>query len=906
MRFRDRSAPFIQSETKPSSFRQPQFDEEMSAELASYRDLLADAKIREGFPVSEAQREAVIEIGGIEQAKEQIRSSKSTYHLECIWSDLRYAARALRRSFIYSLATTALVALIVTATAVLFSVATAFWSKNLPYPNAGDLVLIQERVNGYLADGTSFASYMDWRSRQTVFDEIAACAPAGGVLLGGLEPEYVSGHSVTASLFRTLSVPPEFGRGFTDQDDRPEAAPVVVITHQLWDRHFAGAKDVVGKTLLWNGQEWTVIGVMPSAFENDRRFRGSQVLVPLGRLSNQFYMKERLARSIFVLGRLRAGVGRREASVQMTQIAREIESEFPATSSGTQITLRPILAEDRAALQHAIKIPFIAVALVFAIGCGSAANLILARMAMRLPELMLRVALGATRTRIVRPVILELAMIIAAGGVIGACCALVVLAKIVPITVPGMLPLKSVMLDARAIVATCGAIMIVGGSACLWSLIPAFRGMQQNILSAQRITTHATVTIRAMLLATQIAITVALLLGAALLLQSYRRLIEVRPGFNSKGVVTFHLRLPDTKYADASQATGFVRQFTAALSNSDGVLSVCAATEFPLSLTNWEIPKRDKAQSTFGQGPYFLQNRLQPSRLSEWPLAAVAEVTPEYHATLGIPLIAGRYLSHTDGAATNKVVLVDEGLARCYFPSQPQRIIGQKVRIRGRGGMLCQIVGVVASVKQHSLEEPDTPIIYQPWSQLEPEAIAVVSRDMDYLIKSSDSPNATIATVERVLHSVDADLPVSDVASLETLLKNSTAERRTNATLLMTLSVIVTALAVSGLYGLVDYLVIRRSRDIAIRIALGATRLAITRSFFREGFIAIVGGMTSGVLAALVLRSTVADALYGVTATEPRIYAVVLSSTLVVMITGCALPAFRATRINVVRALRCE
>ena len=870
-------------------------ERELAEEVSSYVELSTRAKQRDGLSESEARRAALVELGGVEQVKQQVREARAGFTIDTLLQDVRYAARSLRKHPAFTLTAVATLMLGIGASAAMFTVLRGVLLKSLPYPDADRLVAVGEISPSGPLTALPYQNYLEWRAEQTVFAEMSARLPAGGILVAGSQPERVFGRFVTASFFPTLGVKPQLGRFFSEAEDRIGGEPVIVISDELWRRLFGGDPAVLGTAVQYNGSSWTVIGVMPRGFDYyGRENDNNGIFVPLGQLEQQ----DNRGRGypVRITARLKDGVSLRDARAEMLTLAKRSALAHSQTDSGNPIDVRTFLSDYVGDTANALLIISAGVVLLLVIACANVANLTLARGIKRQREIALRLAVGASRTRVIRLLLTESVLLALFGGIAGIALAIwgvEVFKAIAPETLPR---LDDVRIDAWVLAVTVGVTL---GSGVLFGLAPALQTTRPDLESTlkdggrQSSGGAASSRLRGALVITELALSLTLLIAAGLLVQSFRQLMEVDPGYDARNVLTFRLRLPDKKYPDAAQAIAMNMEVQRRLQQLPTVEHVAIASGFP-----------------FGRGAessYWVEGESEPKNAAQWSVALGLAVNEQYHDALGIPLLAGRRFTAQDGTDTPSVALVDEEFVRRHFPDAPlASAVGRRFRIQGADEPWREIVGVVRHVRHSGLAEQARPQIYRPWTQLNLSRSGEWLRAMDIIVKASVDPAPLAPAIRRELQQLDPDQPLGPVATLESLLDKSIAPRRFNLFLLSTFSCVGLLLSVIGLYGVMSYTVSQRTREIGLRMALGAQRGDVLKLVLGEGMLLAIAGTVVGVAGAFALTRLMSSLLFAVSASDPMTYASLSLLIVGVALLACYLPARRAASVEPMEALRCE
>ena len=873
-------------------------DRELDEELRYHLEREAELNVAAGMAPEEARLAALREFGGVTRAKEECREARGVRLLRDVWQDVRYGLRTFRKKPGFTLVAVSTLALGIGANAAIFSAVNGVLLKSLPFPDPERLAALYETNESGREIAVAFPDYLDWRAGASAFEEMGARTPAGGVLTGEEGPERVTGRLVTASFFRTLGVRPAAGRFFTEEEDRPGGGRLIVLSHGLWLRRYGGDPGVVGRDVTFNGASWTVAGVMPPQFDfYGENNLNNQFFIPLGQLADQKWMHERASHVVMVTARLKPGVTMGQARAQLEALAARLAEQFPETNGSTGARLNSFLDDYVGEARPALLMLMTAVGAVLLIACANVANLLLVRAAARRKEIALRVALGAGRGRVVRQLLTESLLLAAGGGALGLLFAWWGVAAFSRLT-PDVLPrAEGISLDGRALGFTLALTLLTGVA---FGLVPALQTSKADLNDAMKGggvgggSSAGGRWLRSGLVVTEVALSLVLLIGAGLLLRSFSQLMRVEPGFEARDVLTLRLRLPDARYTDAGRIAPFLKEVKRRVEALPGVRRVSLATGFPFGRAS--------------EKGYWLEGRPEPRQSSDWPDVYAQWVSPEFHQTLGIPLLAGRFIEEGDGPDSPPVALVDDDFVRRNFPGgSPRDALGKRLRFGGEGEPWFEIVGVVGHVRQNGLDEEGRPGVYRPWTQIGPRQLADgYTRAMDFVVKTSVEPTRLVEPIRGEVQSLDRDQPLGNVRTLSSLVEQTVAPRRFSMTLAGVFAFVALVLGAVGLYGVLSYVVAQRAREIGIRMALGAQRGDVHRLVISQGMALALGGVAAGVAASLALPRLMAGLLFGVGAADPPTYALVTLLLLAVALAACYLPARRASKVDPLTALRYE
>ena len=866
--------------------RRNQMEEQLDKELRFHLDQYTSDLIAQGHRPEEARRQARIALGGPEQVKEECRDARGTRWLEDLWKDFRYALRTLRQKPGFATVSVVTLALGIGASTAIFSAVNPILFESLPYPQSGRIMMIWDTFNGKRS-ALAFHSFREVAGRSRSFEALAVMKPWQPTITGAAQPERLDGQSVSTDYFRSLGLAPVLGRDFQPSDDRFNGPKVVILSDALWRRRFGGESTIVGRQVTLDDNLYTVLGVMPRAFEN--------VLAPAAELWSPLQYDPQHATSfdtrewghhLRMVGRLRPGVNRDQAGRELDAIAHARVREFPRPpwASLSQGLLVNSLQDD---LTRGVKPALLAilgaVMLVLLIACVNVTNLLLARGAQRRGEFAVRAALGAGRTRIARQLLTESLLLAALGGVLGTVVAEFGVRAIVALSPVGLPRVGSIRLDGIVFAFGMGITTVIG---LLVGLIPALHAsrddLQTGLIQSSRRTAGGHQLTRRTLVVAEVALALVLLVSAGLLLRIVQRLFAVAPGFNGSRLLTMQVQTSGKRFNDDSVTHRFFAQSLDAVLRVPGVFAASFTSQLPLSGDN------DVYAAQFENGG---NDKYAVFRYA---------VTPGYFETLGIPLRQGRLLDAHDVAGAPPAVVISESLAKRKFPGQDP--IGHRLRVGGPGnGPWFSIVGVAGDVRQMSLALNESDAVYvttTQWHWAE-QALALV-------VRTRSDAAALAPAIRGAIWSVDKDQPIVRVATMDALLSASEAERRFVLILFEVFGVVALALAATGIYGVLSGGVNERMREIGVRAAVGATRANIVALVIRQAMTLTGFGVLIGFGGAVAASRTLITLLFGVSHLDATTYVGVAALLFAVSVVACWVPAWRAARVDPSITLRAE
>jgi putative ABC transport system permease protein len=800
--------------------------------------------------------------------------------------DLRYALRNMLRTPAFTLSAVMTLALGIGANSALFSIVNAVLLRPLPYQDPDPLVMLWEHNLrlGRDRNVVAPADYLDWKQRARSLAEMTALSSLRSTLTGAGDPEELRVERTTESYFRLLGAQPLRGRTYSETEDKPGAPPVAVVSYSLWMRKFGGDAALVGKSIRLDGQPTTVIGIMPPNFVPLNS--AVDVWFPLA-LNPAVNYRERAGRYLLSAARLKPGVTLDQAQKELRDIAAALAVEYPKFNTGWSTNIVPMHEQVTGPVRLPLLVLMGAVAFLLLIACANVANLLLARASGRRREMAVRVSLGATRSRVVRQLLTESLLLAVTGAAVGW---LLAWAGVAGLKTAGdaLLPRASeVQLNWMTLVFTTGVALVCG---VLFGLAPALD------LSAFSLTSHLqeggrsgiggrhSSRLRSGLIVAEVALSVVLLVGAGLMLKSFRKLIDVNPGFDPQNVVTMQVSLANARYRENPSRVAFFKEAVEAMSRVPGVQDAAYVMGLPLSGPGSATRFYDAAKPTPEPG--------------QFPVTDVRIAHPNYFKTMRIPLLQGRVFDEHDLRMDAPMrFIVSDTLAQRIFPGQ--NALGQKLVVNMGDETPGEIIGVVATVKTASLEETARPMVYYPHSRLP-------FGSTTFVVRTPLPAAQIIPSLTRVIRDKDPELPVSEIKPMEAWLERSVARPRLQMMLLGGMAVLAIILAAVGIYGVMSFLVSLRTQEIGVRMALGATRAQVFQLILSRGGTMVLIGMSLGLAAAIAVTRVMETLLFQIETTDPATYMLVAALLTAVALIACLIPARHASTVDPLVALRNE
>ncbi|HKS73827.1 MAG TPA: ABC transporter permease [Terriglobales bacterium] len=885
-------------------FRRGRIEHEMDEEFRSHLASRARDLERQGSSLAEAERQARIEFGGYQRYKEECREALGTRLLQELCQDLHYGLRQLRRNPGFTAVAVITLALGIGANTAIFSVVDAVLLRPLPFPQPNRIVqpMRQYKSIRVTVPAISAALFDYWKAHNRVFSHLAAFSflPIGFNLAARGLPERVPGVRVSADFFKVLGVSPFAGRTFSPAEDRPGGERVVVLGYNLWQARFGRNKGVVGRPITIDGQPYTVVGIMPPGFQypiwSNFEF-GTDLWTPL-QLPPQSHDQ---GNNYAVLGRLNPDVTASQAAASLTVLTQQLRKEFPGIVDEDASAAVVLLHEQMVGnVRSALLILMAAVGLVLLIACVNVANLMLSRATVRRREIAVRTALGAGRGRIIRQLTAESVLLALLGGALGLLVAVVGARLLIAMSPVGIPHVAEIGLDWRVMLFALAVSCLTG---VLFGVVPALSTSRidyQQCLKEGASRTTASGEQRRLsgaLVVAETALSLMLLAGAGLLIASFIKLANVDPGFDPRHLLTFETTLPEAKYGTPTALATFYREVLQRLNQLPGVEVAANITALPTEMGP--------------DLPFIIEGRTGPSGEPALGNGEYRIASPEYLRAMRIPLIRGRFVTTADTAISTGVVVINQAMARQLWPGEEP--LGQIITIGKPMGAEWtdrprQVVGVVGDVKNIALNEPARPEMYVPYTQVPPgiAAFEVKLIPTRWVLRIEGTPHGLVAAAGTSLLSVDPNVPIASVKTMDAILSGSIGRWRFNTMVLGIFAGLALLLAAVGLYGVLSYSVAQRIHEIGIRTALGAEKGDVLRMIIGQGLKLAFIGVAIGIAGALVLTRFLSSLLYGVKPTDPLTFAAVSLILIAVALLACYIPARRAAKVDPMVALRYE
>ncbi|HEU0178207.1 MAG TPA: ABC transporter permease [Blastocatellia bacterium] len=808
-----------------------------------------------------------------------------------MFQDLRFGLRMLRKNPGFTSVAVFTLALGIGANTAIFSVVNGVLLKPLPYPEPERLVRVFQNIMNFPKAPMSPADFRDYREQNTTFESLAGYFRQDLELAQEEKAERLMGMRASSGYFQTLGLEPMLGREFTHEEEIPDESAVVILSHGLWQRRFDGDPKIVGKTIRLSGKSFTVVGVAPAGLQH---VGGGYRPLPHGESVDIWWPmrlgpnRPRGALIVNVIGRLKPGVTRQQAEAEFDLIAARLAEQYPGPYRKAKTITQPLREEIVEGSQRALLLLLAAVFFVLLIACVNVANLTLARAAAREREIAVRLALGAGRARILRQLLIESLTLAVIGGLLGLLLAKLAINALIKLG-PEQLPrLHMINLDMRILAFTLLISLLTG---LLFGMAPALQSLKLNLNESLKEGGRAATSgrrqrrTRGALVVAEVALALALLLGAGLLMRSFLKLQQTDPGFNPSGVLTMSVVLPGARYVGVEPQISFLQRLVERVSALPGVRSAGVTSDLPWTGYQNEAGLR-------------VEGKTFPT--DQEPHAQYHFISADYMRTIGAPLLSGRWFDARDRRGAQPVILINQAMARKNWPGEDA--VGKRIAFGDstrKDEDWMQVVGVIGDVKDYPNSANSQPAFYLPVTQEPyPEMSLAIRADKDTL--------SLVEAVRREVRALDREMPISEVRTLETVAAAAVASRRFAMLLVGVFALTALALAGIGIYGVTSYLVAHRTHEIGIRIALGANSFDVLKLALRHGMTLALAGVGAGLALAIAATRLMANLLYGVGATDPATFVAVPLFLIGVSFVACYLPARRATKVDPMTALRRE
>jgi predicted permease len=862
-------------------------DLEVQTEMEEHVRLLAERYRGQGMTAEAAMLAARRQFGNTTLLQEDLRAMQMIPAIEALRGDLTYAARMLRRNPGFAATAVVTLALGIGANTAIFSLCNAVLFKPLPYVEPDRIVMLSERQRDGKLSTVAPANFVDWRNGSQSFTAVAAVSTSSFILGGQTEAARLAGGNVSSNFFSLLGVRFPLGRNFLPDEDRPGQNRVAILSYRVWQERFGAAGDITSRLVTLNDNSYTVVGVLPPDFQFASKAADFQsrsqvdVWVPIALDPQKL---QRGTHPLRVIARLKPGVELAQAQAELDVMAANLAQLYPEDNKDKGIAAVPLAEQVTGSVRVALETLLGAVGLVLLIACANVANLLLSRAAARQKEMAVRVALGASRGRLAQQLLTESLFLASLGGIAGFVLALGAIAALTPELPADLSRAAGIAVDARMLIFTAVISLVTG---ILFGLGPLFGTWRENagesLKQNNRTSSGIQTRLRSGLAVAQIAVAIILLIGAGLMAKSFWALVHVAPGFRSESVLTARLSLAKSRYPDNRRIAAFERELLESLHGRPGLQSAGFATYVPLSGS-------DNGWSVFIEG-------RPPLPVGMYNMAKYRPVSAGYFETIGIPLLRGRSFAAADTAESPWVVVINDSMAREYWPSESP--IGQRLHFAGPTWRT--VIGVVGDVLHEGLDGEAKAEMYVPVEQA-----PNIQSDSTIVVRTSVDAGPAAAELRAAVSAIDAAIPVDRIETMEQLVSGSVAQPRFRTTILAAFSLLALVMASIGIYGVMNYLVIQRTREFGIRLSLGATATDVLRLVLRRAAVLIGAGTCLGLVGSVLLVRLITKLLFGTAPLDPLTFAAVPVLLAAVALVASYIPARRATRIDPIVALRYE
>lgn len=879
-----------------SLVRRKEVEQELTEELQYHLEQKTREYVAKGMAAGEARRAAVCEMHGLEKSKEECRDARRVSFIEEVVQDARHGIRVLRKNPGFTMVAMLTLALAIGANTAIFSVVNAVMLRPLPYPDAERLVLMNETVEnrGRLEMmSVSWLDYLDWRRQAQSFRHLGIFRSQNLNLTGMDEAERLNGAMASSDVFNAAGIHPLLGRTFTAEEDHAGVAPVAILSERLWRERFTASADVVNRTITLDGMNYAVVGVMPASMQFPSRL--TDVWVPLGLYVNGMPSSRDNHPGLFAVALLKPNVSLQQARSEMKTIAERLGSQYPDTNSSERVQITTLYMSTVGNVRISLLVLLGAVLFVLLIACVNLSSMTLARGESRLREMAMRNALGASRGRLVRQLLTECLLLALSGALVGTASAWTALKALVAAELSGLPRIELSKIDLPVLGFTLLVTLLVVVLFGLWPALRITSQKQQSPIKQASAAWSPRVGLRPFLVVAEVSLAMVLLVCATLMIRTFSSLTSVALGFRPEHVVTMRLSLPSRNYPTAQWVT-FYRNLLTRVETLPGVEAAGVSSLTPLV--------------GGGSESGIFTEPLPKDPRNHGPGCTFGAVSGGYFAAMGIQLGRGRTFSEHDSAESAPVIIVDEATVQAFWPGQDP--IGRRVAFEFRGNGIAdpqpvwrEVVGVVRTVRHYDLTSPNSRLqVYVPYAQ--PPFWFATLPAMTLMVRTGTNPESLVNVVRQEVASLDPALPVFSVHTMTEYVDGVLEQPRLSMALMVSFGGLALVMAGVGIYGVLSYSVSQRTREIGIRMALGASRAEILRFIMRQGVMLTLAGVILGELAALAATRLMQGLLYGVSTTDAATYMTVPAVLLTVALAATLIPARRATRIDPLHALRHE
>lgn len=817
--------------------------------------------------------------------------------METLWQDLSYAVRTLFKNPGFTFVAVLSLGIGIGVNSAIFSVTDALLLRPLSYKDSDRLVILWSRSPGLNVDQDWFSpgQYLDVKTQNEVFEQAAITIGASFNLTGHEKPEHVDGARVSSSFFPLMGANAMLGRVLLPEEDEPGQPQTVILTHGFWQRRFGSDPDVIGKTLILNGNNFTMVGVMQPEFSLSNEvmpavnaIERADLLLPLPMSESQ--RANRGNEDFNIFGKLKPGITIAQAQAEMDVIAARMKQDYPANyppDGGLTISVVPLLQQVVGDVGHALPVLFGAVGFVLLIACANVANLLLARATVRQKEIAIRAALGAGRLRILRQLLTESVLLALTGGLLGFVIAFLSVEALRVFASENIPRLNEVSVDTRVMAFTFFVSLLTG---IVFGLVPALRAsrvdLNESLKDGGRSSTglaRGHQKLRKLLVISEVALSLVLLIGAGLLIRSYRHILDADPGFNPNNLISMRMSLPAASYPTQEAITAFHRRVAERLKELPEVDSAATSYSLPMSSV------------AFAWEPITVEGYV-PKSAEETIISNVRIVGPDYFRAMGVAQVDGRLFTEYDRKGEMDVAIVNEAFAERFWPNESP--LGKRVQ-RGKSGIWRTVVGVIRDAKEFSLEKEPPISVYYSFEQ-------IIPRSTFLIVRTTSDAAPVLPAVTREIQSLDPDMSVFDASTMEDRLHDALARRRFSMSLLAVFALIASMLAAVGIYGVMAYSVNQRTHEIGLRMALGAQPANIVQLVIRQALILVSAGIALGLTGAFALTRVMSNLLFGVSATDPFTFVLISALLGLIALAASYIPARRAAKVDPMVALRYE